>query len=135
MSTITSQAAGILTKKAVRTVLLVEDDGALQKCIADLFKLFFGNHINVLVAGDLLQAELLYIGHSMYIDIIFMDTGMGRGITTFDLTTRIITKGFKKPIIAISADDNYRQHMMKLGCSHHCRKENIGDFLEQNFQN
>jgi len=118
--------------KVLKTVLLVEDDVSLQRCISRLITGTFGAHIIVLIAGTIDEAELIFDGHNQEIDIIFLDTHLDRNVTTFEFTRRI-SKVFKNSIVAISSNDNDRQDMMKLGCTHECRKSDIAIIIKRIF--
>jgi len=113
----------------VKKVLLVEDYVNLQIALADCIKDIFGSNTVVLVAGTLLEAENIFKDQADEIDFILMDTSLGKKVTTFDFTSRI-SKIFKRPIVAISTNDDNRKKMIQLGCTHECVKYNLREFLK-----
>ena len=114
----------------VKKVLLVEDYPSLQIILPDCVKVVFGSDVVVLVAGTLRDAEVTVERHANELDLILMDTSLGRGVTTFDLVSRI-SKIFRQPIVAISTDELHRKKMIELGCTHGCPKSELREFLEE----
>ena len=112
----------------VKKVLLVEDHPGMQISLAECVRVVFGKEVVVLVAGTLLEAEDFFKGHADELDFILMDTSLGKGITTYDLTSNI-SKVFKRPIIATTTDDSSQKHMMRIGCTHKCYKWELLEFL------
>ena len=112
----------------VKKVLLVEDFPALQKLIPKIVRSVFGEDIVVLVSGSLEEAERFYEEHVRDIDLILMDTHLGKGVTTCDLAKKISME-FNRPIVSISTDKNSREYMLGNGCTHGCEKSEIYEFL------
>lgn len=111
-------------------VLLVEDYVGMQKSLSDFVKIVYGKEAVVLIAATLIEAEAHFNKHADDLDFILMDTSLGKGVTTFELTKRI-SQTFKRPIITTSTDKEYREKMLKIGCTHECNKSDLLDFLER----
>lgn len=121
-----------ISKNEVKKILVVEDFPELQKAIKTILINFFGKHTEVLIAGTLEEAEKLFEDHRN-LDLIFLDTSLGKGITTFGFAKKI-TKVFNGSVVAISSDDDYRRHMVTLGCTYECGKESIYNFIQEYFK-
>jgi len=112
-------------------VLLVEDHVALQVGISDMIKLTLGHHVKVSVAGTVPEADILFEKHQEDINIILLDTSLGRGVTTFELT-KCIRKRFNGLMLAISTDEDHRKVMVDdCGCDDECDKGNLFEYIER----
>jgi CheY-like chemotaxis protein len=111
-----------------KNVLLVEDYPSLQTTISDVIKGMCGKEAVVLVAGTLPDAFDQWNRCKEVLDLIFLDTSLGHGVTTFDLA-REISRSFKGPLVATSLEDEHRLEMVRCGCTHHCPKLGILELL------
>jgi response regulator of citrate/malate metabolism len=107
----------------------VEDYLQMQRALTDLVKEVFGLNTVVFIAGNLTEAQSIFAQHSLEIDLILMDTNLGNGDNTYQLTTDI-SKSFTKPIVATSIDKRNFQKMLDCGCTHNCEKADLMSFLE-----
>ncbi len=107
---------------------MIEDFLRFQVLLTQEIKEVFGSKVEVIVAGSLEKADELYNTHKEDIDLILMDTSLGNGVTTFALTKKI-SEEFNRPIISISTKPEYREIMMKYGCTHDCPKDEVKKFL------
>jgi len=112
----------------IKKVLLVEDRPSLQYSFTYAIKSIFGEKTVVLVTGKLAEAEAFFSDNVGELDLILMDATIEDGETTFRLVADIV-KVFKRPIVAMSSNNDDRKKMMELGCTHDCDKGNIVDFL------
>jgi len=119
----------------VKKVLLVEDFPSLQAMIADMIKIVFGDETEVVIAGSLEEAHKMWEEHLESVDAIFLDTHLGKGVTTYKLAKRI-SEEFNRPLVkikrlvAISTDPEARKEMVRHGCTHECNKSDIMSFLQ-----
>ena len=117
--------------KKVTKVLLIEDSTQLQDLIKQMILRVFETSCDVVIAGSLEKAEELYEAHVGDVDLILMDTHLGKGTNTTALAKRISLE-FNRPIIAISTDEVSRKALVKNGwCTHQCEKHEILNFLTE----
>lgn len=115
----------------MKKVLLIEDYDSLQKLIKQQIVEVFGEDTEVVIAGSLQEAEDLYQAHVGDVDMILMDTHLGKGTNTFALAKRISME-FNRPIVAISTDEVARETLIKRGwCTHQCDKSDLFKFLTE----
>jgi DNA-binding NarL/FixJ family response regulator len=118
----------------VRAVLLVEDHPSLQRGIGDLLVWHFGSGTQVHITGTIVTTEVLVSAHKDYLDLILMDTSLGNGVFTFDLTERIRKfHGYRGQMIATSIDEGNHPIMIKRGCSDAWLKHEIRERLRKHF--
>ena len=116
--------------KEIKTVLLIEDMDFLQNLIADIIHRHMGKDVNVLFAGTVTEAETIFNTHQGVIDLILMDTNLGRGETTFELASKI-SKVFPHHIVAISTDPDNHKGMILAGCTDSCLKEELAKYIKE----
>ena len=110
-------------------ILLVENHGVVISSITRCIKSVLGDHVIVLVAKTLSEAEHMYRDHFETIKVILLDTRLDNDETTFNLA-RHISMHFKGPIVSISTNEAFRKKMMSHGCTEAWEKHEILKFLE-----
>ena len=113
----------------VKTAFIVDDYVPLQTAITDYIKEIFGASTVVYTATTLKSAEIIFDTHGGEFDLILMDTSLGGGEFTFELTKKI-AQTYKGPLVAISTDEKKRKHMVRHGCTSTCDKKDLPKYLE-----
>lgn len=117
-------------KRVIKTVLLIEDMDILQKMITGIIHRLMGEDVVVIVAGSLKMAEAKFAEHMKDIDLILMDTNLGKGETTFGLVSKI-SKVFDHHIVSISMDPNNHEGMLMAGCTDSCLKDELYKYIKE----
>lgn len=107
-----------------KTVLVVEDRTDLQS----FWQQKLADTITILSATTIEEAEDLFSANPN-IDAIALDACVpGDDLNTLPLL-RLFKRTFNGPIIAISGSSEYRETLVKHGCTHECRKADLPQTL------
>ena len=110
-------------------VILIENHHLLGRTIVDILISVFvplGSNPKIILAKNVLSAEMMFQNHHHDTDVIFVDAHLEHGdqITTVNLV-RKMKRSFRRPIVGISTINEVQWDMMDAGCTHWCDKKDL----------